>query len=71
MGHSVRSRARPWRVGASTFLILFVIGVTAPTYADPGDKGKGSENSAAAEHSNAGGNGKCPDKQGGERQQGG
>jgi LPXTG-motif cell wall-anchored protein len=57
MVKSMRSRARPFKVAASAFLVLFVFGVTAPAYADAGDNGRGSENSNAAANSNAGGNG--------------
>ncbi len=59
MRHSKHSRARQrhHKIAASIFLAAFIFGVTAPTYADPGGNGNGSENSSAPAHSNAGGNG--------------
>jgi hypothetical protein len=50
-------RARPLAVATSVFLAVFVLGVSAPTYADPGNNGKGAEMSSASAHSESSGQG--------------
>ncbi len=44
MVHSIRTRGRPFRVAASILLVLFVLGVTSPSYANSGN-GQGSDKS--------------------------